>query len=760
MRQTTLLTCMAVICLILTVVPVRAEDGNVPVAEKPVFAGSSVGTEPATEGQKTPPGPAPENTPPLKPAENGLPGPPVRLEISPDETRAGDILSFAGSVVASVLDAGGNPVPDVAVQFSAGLENADCVSPSAHNQQLRFVAPADDCLVNGFPTYDRCGTTGPFCSRTDAGGRAAVYVILGGVPQADYMVTAAFTDQDGNSVTGTARFHSTEVADWVCKQNTSPGGHLVVFQLPYEDGICCGAAGETIDLWACLQLIIEKEKKHIITCDNDLKCPHIYGIREFTTDYNYDEDIHVSFEAEVVFNNDPGKAVQVGSLYKYPFTITPGVNSVPVTYAATLIRDVTFTPCESCRISRLKKRYHGSETVMVYGISTGFIDDQGAAVSEVNVPVNEKNLAEQETVLTIQVDPAEYIPADCSVIIYQDNTAMQRIPVEIVDGRGRVAIEAGFAFDEAAAYTAGIRVEEGPCRSLKLETPEAERLTIKPFHPVINANVPVAAFGRIVDRKKQSKNSPQLVIGFTTRFISPDEQEKIKTCCRQEGLSYFNSQGSIFENAPLIFTKEADVNKTVVVCFRQCRISSDHFIITEMVDASTGVLIFYDVNKLDASENACMQYIRSAIRKIENYDKKIVAEKLQGIRLSIGGRVFCNDLYSEFIQSLFDNSNICLLERMIVDDIIDIQNMNYSGRVSKANKLEMGKLKGSDFVCLVKSVDETDLDDLLTPDNEISFNAIVVNVEDGAVVYRQTIASLSDIGVFIDRFLDQLKHQQ
>ena len=479
-RQTLLLIFTGMICLILTVATVRAEDGTVPIAEKPVFAGSSVGTEPATDGQENPSAPEPEKFPSVETAENGSPGPPVRLEISPNEIRTRDILSFVGSVVASVMDADGNPVPDVTVEFSAGLENADCISPCAENQALKFVAPDDDCLVNGFPTYDRSGISGIYYGRTGTDGRAVVDVILGGVPRADYMVTAAFTDQAGKPVTGTARFHSTEVADWVCKQDTSPGGHLVVFQLPYEDGVCCGAAGETIDLRACLQLIIEKEKQHIITCDNGLKCPHIYGIREFTTDYHYNEDIHVSFEAEVVFNNDPGKTVQAGSLYTYPFTIAPGINTVPVTYTATLIRDVTFTPCVSCRISRLKKIYKGTDSITVYGIQICFVDDQGMTVSEVNVPVNEKNLAEQETVLTVQVDPAEYIPANCSVVIYQGDTPLRRIPVDIVDGRGRAAIEAGFAFDEAATYAAGIRVDNGDRDSLRLETPAGQRLTINP----------------------------------------------------------------------------------------------------------------------------------------------------------------------------------------------------------------------------------------------------------------------------------------
>lgn len=472
-RQTLFLIFMGMICLIVTVVPARAEDGTVPVVDGPVPAGSSVKIPSALETEKSPS---------VRAAENGPPGPPLRLEISPAETRAGDILSFAGAVVASVLDAAGNPVPGVAVEFSAGLENAGCISPCAENQELKFVAPDDDCLVNGFPTYDRCGISGIYCGRTGTDGRAVIDVILGGVPRADYTVTAAFTDQDGNRVSRTARFHSTEVADWVCKQDTSPGGHLVVFQLPYEDGVCCGAAGETIDLRACLQLIIEKEKKHIITCDNGLKCPHIYGVREFTTDCHYDdENIHVSFETEVVFNDDPGKAVRAGSLYTYPFTIAPGINTVPVTYTATLIRDVTFTPCVSCRISRLKKTYKGADSITVYGIQTCFVDDQGMAVGEVNVPVNEKNLAERETVLTIQVDPAEYIPANCSVVIYQDDTPMRRIPVDIAGGRGTAAIEAGFAFDETAAYSIGIRIDKGDRDPWCLETPSSQRLTINPF---------------------------------------------------------------------------------------------------------------------------------------------------------------------------------------------------------------------------------------------------------------------------------------
>ncbi len=459
LRQFFLLAIMAMIALTATAMPSRAEREGVMAPVKPVPAEISGGVTGENNSR------------------------PVRLKIMPQQTRQADILSFAGPVVVTVLDADGNPVFGVDVFFTPSLENADCSAPDAVNKGLKFMAPDDPCLANGCPVYDRCGS-GEVCHRrTDDKGRSMVYVILGGVPGADYMVTAGFTGQDGTPVTRTARFHSTDVARWVCLDDTSPGGHLVVFELFPEFGPYCGVPGDTIDLRAHLRLIIEQEKEHVITCDYGKKCPHIYGIKKFTTNLNYDEARQVSFDADVVFNHQPDQDVRTGNVYTCRHTILPGVNTIPVTFTATVSRDVTFTPCETCKITRMRKTVKGEDIITVYGVGTGFVDDQGAGISEMNVPVNENYLAEQEAGLIVQVTPAEYTPTNCTVVIYKDSEPVSRIPVDIIDGRGRAAIEPGFAFEQTAAYTAGIYVDNGIQNSWHLETPADKRLTIKPFRP-------------------------------------------------------------------------------------------------------------------------------------------------------------------------------------------------------------------------------------------------------------------------------------
>ncbi len=297
---------------------------------------------------------------------------------------------------------------------------------------------------------------------SDAEGIALVHVIMGSVPDARYEVNASAEGLAPVDFT----FITLTVGD--CNPDTPPGSHfssgLTRTTNSFGQVIEAGIPGAVLPVEAFMHLIVEVPEYEDGSGDDDPVC--IGSNYVVVTDFD---------TASITVTGPGGSDVfeQNGTVFEGDYPLAAGVNTMTANFTATY-EGKTYTKIMS---------------KTVYGVTMGFVDDQGAPVSMVEIPVSEDNLALADTVLNVAVEPAEYTPGNARVVVYEDDDPVAYIPIGLVNGRDTAEIARGSDYDEDKTYTAGILLNNGSDEPLEMETPKSERLELIPVCADIDADL-------------------------------------------------------------------------------------------------------------------------------------------------------------------------------------------------------------------------------------------------------------------------------
>ena len=122
----------------------------------------------------------------------GFPREPDHMNKTYGDGQMGAILSFAGFVSLSIEDEYDNPISNQGVELTvlSPAERSSCPNPNKDTRQA-YLLKTDETCIKDAPVWGECGDTGAqtldvFTSPEGA----AVQVVLGGVPDAEYSIEA------------------------------------------------------------------------------------------------------------------------------------------------------------------------------------------------------------------------------------------------------------------------------------------------------------------------------------------------------------------------------------------------------------------------------------------------------------------------------------------------------------------------------------------------------------------------------------------
>jgi hypothetical protein len=374
----------------------------------------------------------------------------------------GPILTWADTVIARVVDQHGNPISNQEVNFTIGdpVEKLTCNKPNADSTKGALVKISNSCLNNNIPAYGDCLPVTQSITEITSDIGAAVQVILGGVPDADYPVTISYDGLDPVTVTVTSLPFGN------CDGDSPPQYDLILKDISLTDGlgniINAAPLGGTIPVTARMYMLSELSETVQKTLDcipsGTDTCPMVIGTREYNVD--------TSFTASSV-TFDQIAAIDVGGkvfeIQDFPVGDTPGKRTVTISGTAAKTTQETTNACSNRDDCSLVTSQYDlpaiSITKDIYAI------DITLAAPEVVIPINSDGYATGDTVLNYTILPAEYVAGSAMVEIVKKNQDGSTESLRYLDsersGDGFVTLARGFRFEPDSEYIARVVLNRG-----------------------------------------------------------------------------------------------------------------------------------------------------------------------------------------------------------------------------------------------------------------------------------------------------------
>ena len=360
----------------------------------------------------------------------------VHQELNPKS-----ILSFAGFISVVVEDKYCNPISNRDVTFSAAdVQNPGCIG-SGENRLKALLVKTDDPCIGNIPTYDQCeGAKDTVEVKTGHKG-AAVQVITGAVPGAEYPISAA-------SVGPIQTFTLSTFPLSNCEEGADPYHQLVLKSIHPADeegnSINAGKVGDELLIKAKMYFLTEGEAKTTVSfsCNGDTKeCDQkLIGTNDYYVDTGF-KSASVTIGDTVVQQNE-------GGVFTVPFTLQGGEQEITISGTATKEINKSIINCSTCGIVTEDLTLGGVVKMTVHGV----------AVELDPIPLmilDENGYTQQDYKIGYEIKPSTYDASTAYVIIYKDNEPLAYLPGE-TNGKGTVTISRGFHFDQSSLYQAEV----------------------------------------------------------------------------------------------------------------------------------------------------------------------------------------------------------------------------------------------------------------------------------------------------------------
>gem|GEM_PF-3342795 len=377
----------------------------------------------------------------------GFPDKPHHIRKLSGDGQRGMILSFAGFVSVAVEDQYGNPISNIPVDFTVlqPIEQTTCPNPNQDTRAAYLVRTEEACIDN-IPLWRDCEKAAAQSLQvlTSPDG-AAVQVVLGGMPGAEYPIEA---------VAGQLRevFHLYTYAFGNCDGDTEPDAQLIVQYTypsdPYGNNIDAGSPGEEILLKARMYYLVEKGMNVDVTlnCDGNTKtCPKTVGSRQYevVTDFT---------EAALRFSGIEGTAEGKG-IYTAMYTLQPGLNIIEIQSSASIEQERAIANCSKCSRKTETITQTATATMEVYGVE---VDIQPLPV----VLLNQLGFVKEDYRINYRITPPQYRAYSGYLVLYKNGTPVEYIPIE-PEPEGTITLTRGFWFDEEGRYEIEIILNYG-----------------------------------------------------------------------------------------------------------------------------------------------------------------------------------------------------------------------------------------------------------------------------------------------------------
>ncbi len=411
----------------------------------------------------------------------GLPGKPNHMRQTYGDRIWGTILTFGGFVSVMIEDQFGNPISNLPVEYKVGAAAPNPAPPTCSAQSVPDVKKTyllgteAECLKNA-PSWGECGDTTQqtLVVQSDSIGTAA-QVILGGVPNAIYGITAtctgsACTDPTGKPFSTTFTRYTLPFGN--CYGTEDPSRGLIITHVEttdtYGKSINAGKTGSTIPLQAKLYYLREGETTKTINqnCDSGtLTCSKVVGSSQFSTDTMRPADNPLN-AAAVTFDGQPGTRLDDipgrSGVHTIDYVLKPGLNSVVAQGTGTIGINKTTMACPTtCSTEGTSLTQTAATTILVYGVDV-------AVDSIPPLNVDENGYLQENITISYTINPPEYKASTAFVIIYENGNPIAYIPSE-TGGHGTATLSRGFllstkrsyAAEVALNYATGVEIKSG-----------------------------------------------------------------------------------------------------------------------------------------------------------------------------------------------------------------------------------------------------------------------------------------------------------
>lgn len=377
----------------------------------------------------------------------GFPKDPVNLQKQFGDLLFHDILSFSGFVSVKVEDVYGNPISNVPVEFTAWppIEQVTCNNPNQDTRPALLIQQNDPCMLEGvFPTWGECYTENTQIQDvTDILGVARAHILMGGVPQAEYPIEAAY-----QNLTTTFQRYSNAFGN--CDQSDAePAIDLHVQYIYPADSfgkdINGVETGTEISVKAKMFYQYEIDAEGT---DCGGQCSKVIGARQY--------DVDTLFEsASVTVSNQPCNPLGAG-IFECKYTVSSGLNTITIDGTATVSRNRYDNACPDCGpLIEVPITQSASTTMGISGVDVDLV-----LGPEDYILVDDRGYTLKDHTLSSTILPFEYQAGTAYVVIEKDGKVDQYIETGTSQD-SLVTLLKGYYFDWKSTYTARVVLNAG-----------------------------------------------------------------------------------------------------------------------------------------------------------------------------------------------------------------------------------------------------------------------------------------------------------
>lgn len=370
----------------------------------------------------------------------------------------GRILQYAGPIGGLVSDRFGNPVANVPVRFSAEEVTADnglCDPATVNADTLTLQLTAERSCMIQLPGWGECAEAEPVDALTMSNGIVSAGVVLGGLPDGSYPVTAEYGGSSLSTPFEPVTFtnSSQPLPGDACGGSVPPLSYLT---LDAEETLV-RPANQPVSLQVKTQMFAEEEADSLaseqLTCgETPLNCPQIAG------DGNLRRIVPQSLT--VTIDDQPATPAEEGrDMYAAELTLPPGDHTLTVHAAADRSVDLYDNQCPAEGGCASQPSLQTTTISAERQITCTAVAVTGLP-AQLPVATNGDGTLSQNLDVNFTIEPVGYDAVSASFLLYQDGYLVLSMPTAAT-GTVTASLSQGFWFDPASHYEAAVVLNYG-----------------------------------------------------------------------------------------------------------------------------------------------------------------------------------------------------------------------------------------------------------------------------------------------------------
>jgi len=386
----------------------------------------------------------------------GLPDKPVTMtSLTGGSGTWGDILSYSSDLHLVVRDQYLNPVANVPIDLEAlpAVYYSTC-EPADYPQssQSAQLSVEPSCMQKS-PAWGECGSVAASSiqGKTLSDGTLVVGVILGGVPYAEYPISATYRPSEDPAENLSLSFQSytreinAEPGDLnVCGGQAPPANTL---KLQTYENVVARPADVPLPIRVKAYLLGEGETtgQESLSCGAETpSCTQILGDYQFGV--SRPNDLAVTIDGMyAVYNPSAG-----ANVYEVTSVLGVGTNDIRIDAAASKGSRSYGNSCSGCaaQATDIMLNLSATKTLQLIGVKV-------KTPSAIVVNVDEDGFALQGAQFSYSILPATYAADFAQVLLYKGDRLLSAVPAATT-GTGSFTIPQGFWFDPNSEYSAQV----------------------------------------------------------------------------------------------------------------------------------------------------------------------------------------------------------------------------------------------------------------------------------------------------------------